>query len=485
MGRFGQQQLVFVIVGMMALVAGGFLFLLFRSPPAVGAGMRLMDYDAERTAGTLPSAPGSAPKVVEPVDIEGTLETFDGKPGRTETNWPHFRGTNHSNIVDSKVPLATAWPAGGPPKLWEIDLGEGYAAAAVWEGCVYVMDYDEEKKGDALRCFSFDDGKEIWRRFYKAPTKANHGVSRTIPAVTDDYIVTVGPRCHVLCADRKTGGFRWGIDLVADYGSEVPLWYTGQCPLIDGSTAVLAPGGKALMIGVDCDTGDVIWQTPNPKEWKMSHSSIIPMTLMGKKTYVYCAIGGVIGVSAEEEDRGTLLWETNAWTHSVTSPSPVAIDGRRIFLTVGYGGGSMMLGLKGEGDQIVAEPIYKLKRTTFGCEQQTPIYYRDHLFSILPKDALALQSQFVCMNTGGELVWSSGKTNRFGLGPFLVANDMFYLLDDDGELTLIRASLGGYELLAQSQVLNGHDAWGPMTLVDGKLIVRDSKKMICLDVSAP
>jgi outer membrane protein assembly factor BamB len=89
------------------------------------------------------------------------------------------------------------------------------------------------------------------------------------------------------------------------------------------------------------------------------------------------------------------------------------------------------------------------------------------------------------MNTGGELVWSSGKTNRFGLGPFLVANDMFYLLDDDGELTLIRASLGGYELLAQSQVLNGHDAWGPMTLVDGKLIVRDSKKMICLDVSAP
>ena len=47
-----------------------------------------------------------------------------------------------------------------------------------------------------------------------------------------------------------------------------------------------------------------------------------------------------------------------------------------------------------------------------------------------------------------------------------------------------RASLTGYEPLAEAQVLHGHDAWGPMALVDGKLILRDSLKMICLDVSA-
>jgi len=485
MDRFGQQQLLIAIVSMMSLMAGGFLFLLFKSPASVPAEKRLTDYAAERAAGTLPEELGSGKTtVVEKVDMKGEFASFDGKPGKSEMNWPNFRGADFNNIVKSKVPLAKSWPEGGPPKLWEIDLGEGYAGAAVWKGCVYIIDYDEEKDGDVLRAFSFDDGKEIWRRFYKAPTKANHGVSRTVPAVTEDYIVSLGPRCHTLCVSRETGDFRWGIDMVEEYGTKVPKWYAGQCPLIDGTTAVLAPGGKALMIGVDCKTGKVLWETPNPNGWKMSHSSIVPMTLLGKKTYVYTSLGGVIGVSAEEEDCGTLLWETNVWTNAGLWPSPVAIDDSRIFLTGGFGAGSMMLGLKEEGGQIVAEPIYELEPKTFSCEQQTPIFYKDHLFAILPKSGQSRRLQFACLNTEGEVVWASGN-DRFtqGLGPFLLANDLFYLLDDHGELIMAEASLSGYKVLAKSQVLHGHDAWGPMALVDGKLILRDSRKMICLDIS--
>ncbi|MCB1229834.1 MAG: PQQ-binding-like beta-propeller repeat protein [Verrucomicrobiae bacterium] len=486
MDRFGQQQLMAAFVGVVALIAGGFLFLLFKSPASVPSEMRVTDYAAEMAAGTLQkTSAATAPEPAEKVDLEGEFETFDGKPGHSEANWPNFRGADYSNIVNSAVPLADAWPESGPPQLWEVDLGEGYAGAVVWKGCVYVIDYDPAKEGDALRSFSIDDGKEIWRRFYHAPTKANHGMTRTVPAVNDDYIVSIGPRCHTLCVSRETGDFRWGIDMVADYGTEVPLWYTGQCPLLDGNTVVLAPGGKAFMIGVDCETGEVLWETPNPNGWKMSHSSIIPMTLLGKKTYVYMSVGGVVGVSAEEADRGTLLWETNEWTHSVISPSPIQIDDSRVFLTAGYGAGSMMIQLKEEGGKIVPQPVYQLDKTAFACEQQTPTFYQGHLFSILPKDAAALRGQFVCLDTDGKFVWASGKTNRFGLGPFLLANDRFYLLDDHGELTMCRASLKDYEIMAKAQVLHGHDAWGPMALVDGKLILRDSLKMICLDVSAP
>ncbi len=488
MERFGQQQLVMALIGMMSLVAGGFLFLLFKSPVPAPADSRLPDFAAERAAGTLRGGLGEKKpaKVVEKVDIEGEFTRFDGKPGETVEQWPYFRGADYSNIVDSKVALAKSWPDGGPPKLWEIELGEGYAGPAVWKGVFYISDYDEEKQGDALRAFSMDDGREIWRRFYRNPIKANHGYSRTVPAVNEDFVVSIGPACHVLCVSRETGDFRWGIDMVADYGAKVPLWYTGQCPLIDGNTAVLAPGGSALMMGVDMETGEVLWETPNPNAWKMSHSSIMPMTVMGKKTYVYAAIGGVVGVSAEDGDRGAVLWETNQWTHSVTSPSAVAIDDKRIFFTVGYGGGSMMLGLREESGKIVAEPIYELDKKVFACEQQTPIFFRDHLFSILPKDASAMRGQFVCMNPDGEVVWSSGKKNRYGLGPFLLANGMFYILDDHGELTLIKESLQGFEPLARAEVIpDGHDAWGPMVLVDGKLILRDSKRMVCLDVAEP
>ncbi|MHC4907904.1 MAG: outer membrane protein assembly factor BamB family protein, partial [Planctomycetota bacterium] len=103
-------------------------------------------------------------------------------------------------------------------------------------------------------------------------------MSRTVPAVNEKYIVTIGPKCHVTCLDRVTGEFKWMIDLVAEYGTTEPLWYAGQCPLIVDGKAIVAPAGPdVLMMAVDCETGEVVWKTPNPGGWKMTHCSIIPM----------------------------------------------------------------------------------------------------------------------------------------------------------------------------------------------------------------
>jgi len=38
-------------------------------------------------------------------------------------------------------------------------------------------------------------------------------MSRTIPAVTENYVVTIGPKCHVMCVDAESGEFKWAIDL--------------------------------------------------------------------------------------------------------------------------------------------------------------------------------------------------------------------------------------------------------------------------------
>jgi outer membrane protein assembly factor BamB len=305
-----------------------------------------------------------------------------------------------------------------------------------------------------------------------------------VPAVTDEFVVTLGPRCIAMCVRPESGDFLWGIDLVAEYGTEVPLWYTGQCPLIDDGVAVLAPGGRVLMMGVECATGEVVWQTPNPDRWNMSHSSVVPATLLGRRTYIYCAKEGTVGVSAEPADRGKVLWKTTAWAHSVTSPSPLPIDERRIFLTAGYGGGSMMLGLSEEAGEIAAAPLFEREKTVFSCEQHTPLLYRDRLFAVLPKDAGANRAQFACLDLEGNLVWTSGQTERFGLGPFLGAGDRIFILDDNGTLTLIRASIDRYEQLARARVLPGREAWAPMALVDGRLLARDFEEMVCLDLRA-
>ncbi len=479
-----ERQLSQVLIGLVAFVCGGFLFILLRTEPNVALDKRVTNMRDEMLAGHIGGG-SSASQAEENIKIGEHFETFDGKAGKTESSWPHFRGPDYSNISKDKVALADSWPDGGPPVLWKLDLSEGHSGAAIWKGKAYLMDFDIEREGDALRCFSMEDGKEIWRRWYKSPTKVHHGISRTVPAVTDKYIVTIGPKCHVMCVDTDTGDFRWGIGMVEDYGTLMPEWYTAQCPVIDNDVAVVAPCGKdVLMMGINCETGDVVWRAPNPDGWNMSHSSIIPMTLLGKKQYVYCSVNGVVGVGGEGDDLGKILWKTAAWAHGVTSPSPVKVDDDRVFLTVGYGGGSMMLKLKEEGGQIVPEPLFEVDKKTFSCEQQTPILYNDHLFSILPKDGGGMRNQFVCMNTDGKIVWSSGKSERFGFGPFLMADGKFFILNDNGEFSMIRASTTGYEKLGFCKPLTGRDAWAPMSIVDGKMILRDSETVICLDLRA-
>ncbi len=480
-----ERQLTSVLVGLMVATVGSVMAFWFKAAPTMKVEKRLTDFAAEQRAGTLriSSTNSPAPVAEDVVDIRGVFEKLDGRPGRSSASWPRFRGADGSNLSSSGPPLAERWGNKGPPLLWSAALSEGHSGPAVWNGCVYIMDYDEKREGDMLRCFSLDDGKEIWCRWYRAPTKRNHGVSRTVPAVTEQFIVTMGPRCHVMCVDRATGEFRWGIDLVVEHGTDVPLWYAGQCPLIEDGVAVLAPcGKKALLIGVDCATGKILWETPNTDHWKMSHSSIIPMTLLGRRMYVYGALGGAVGISAEGSDRGKVLWKSSEWIHSVLSPSAVEVDDRRVFLTAGYGGGSMMIGLMKEGETVRAETLFRLEKTVFSSEQHTPVLYRGCLFGILPKDAADLRAQFACLSPDGKLVWTSGKMERFGLGPFLFADEKVFILNDNGELTLIRASLRGYERLDRARVLQGRDAWAPMALVDGKLLLRDSEHLICLDV---
>ena len=414
------------------------------------------------------------------VDLSGTLETFDGTPSDLPGSWPRFRGADFDNIAKNAPKLADSWPASGPEIYWSVDLGEGHAAPAVLNGCVYLFDYDEEKRADALRCFSLADGKEIWRHSYGLPAKRNHGLSRTIPAVTEEYIVTVGPRCQVSCVDTKTGEFRWGIDLQQDYGTTEPLWFTGQCPLIVDGVAILAPAGPdALLMAVDCKTGEVVWQTPNPNGWKMSHSSVMPMTIHGEKMVVYAAVGGVVGVSLD----GRLLWEI-PWSASVVAPSPVLLSDNRIFITAGYGAGSLMFQVDKTADGYAARELAKNgPKEWLACEQQTPIFREGLLYGIMPKDGGALKQQFVCYHPDQpEPVWSSGRTHRFGLGPFLLADEKFYILDDDGTLTMLAYSKKGYEQLAQHKVLDGHDAWGPIALAGTRMLLRDSKTMICIEV---
>lgn len=415
---------------------------------------------------------------------EHFLRFTDTQPSPGE-RWPRFRGSYSDNILRSDIPLIDNFRGQSPEVLWSVELGEGHAGAAVFDGLVYVLDYDEDLRADMLRCFDLKTGEEIWRRWYDLLIRRNHGMSRTVPAVNENYILTIGPRGHVMCLDRASGDFLWGLDIEQEFESEIPLWYTGQCPIIDNDVAVIATGGKALMIGIDCASGEILWETPNPGNWKMSHSSVMPYEFGGRRMYVYSASGGVAGVAADGPDAGSILWETSEWNNPVVAASPVCMPDGKIFVTAGYGAGSMLLQLHEQQGGFRVEVLKSFRPGEgLSSEQQTPILAGGYMFGVLPKDARSLRNQLVCVRPEDptDIVWASGPTARFGLGPFILADGKFYLLDDDATLYIIRHSGTGYVEMDSVKLFDGHDAWAPLAIADGYMVLRDADRMICINL---
>lgn len=401
--------------------------------------------------------------------------------------WSGFRGKDRTNIVSHAIPIKLA--EGNFKELWTVETGEGHAAPAVWKGRVYMLDYNEQLSSDALRCFDLQTGAELWRRWYRVPMKRNHGFSRTIPAVTEDgKVMTIGPEGHVMCCNGETGDLLWTLDLKKRFSTEVPFWYAGQCPLIVGDELVVAPAGTdTLMVGLDVATGSVRWATSNEKKLKMSHSSVMPMTLGGKLTLVYAGIGGVCGVSAEGADKGKMLWFTNQWQPSVIAPSPLQLSSNQIFLVAGYGAGGALLQVDKAGNGWQAKVVDQYKADKgMSSEQQTPILYKGNVITILPKDGGGMRER-VCIYQPTDLhrtVWTSASDERFGLGPYLVIDGYLFALKEDGQLFVYE--IKGKEMRLrnrQNVIKDGADAWGPMAYADGMLLLRDAKTLKCFKIT--
>jgi outer membrane protein assembly factor BamB len=390
-------------------------------------------------------------------------------------DWPQFRGPDR-DAISKETGLLRQWPAGGPRVLWQKEVCEGYAGAAILGDRVFFEDYDKSQSQWLARCLSLSDGTEIWRVTEGKKIRPNHGITRAVPAVDEKHAFFLDPKCVFHCIDVNAGREVWRKDLVEEYGTTIPPWYAGQCPLIEGDRVVIAPGGTSLVAAFEKATGTPIWQTPNPQKLTMSHSSLMPAEIGGVKQYLYCTLSSVVGVAARD---GQLLWSF-PWKFNVAVPtSPVAIGDGRIFLTSCYEADTVMIRVSREGETFRAEKVFSIPSSQWNSEVHTPIHWKEHLFAVGKKQ----RGLWTCLDLDGRQVWTSEGKASFELGSYLLADGMFFVLEGKtGVLRLLRADPAGYTEVSSAHVLTGPDVWAPMALSNGQLVVRDMSKMLCLSV---
>jgi len=391
------------------------------------------------------------------------------------TDWPQFRGPDR-DAISKETGLMRSWPEGGPEVLWTANVGEGYSSPAIHDGRVYFNDYDKDAKEWLVRCLTLADGTEQWRFAYKKKIRPNHGITRTTPAVDGKYVISLDPKCILHGLDAATGKELWNKNLVREFHATIPPWYAGQSPLMEDDRVIVATGGDAILVAFDKATGNVIWKTPNPEGRAMAHASVMPAVIDGTKQYVYVTLEGAVGVDPAD---GKELWSF-PWKFNISVPvSPLPLSDGRIFLTSCYDADTVMIRVKKDGASYSVEKLFSFTSADWNSETHTPIFYKDHLFAVGKKK----RGLFTCLDLDGKQVWTSQGHASFGLGNYILADDMFFVLEGKtGTLRLIEANTTEYKELANASILSGPDVWAPMALSDGKLVLRDMAKMVCIDV---
>jgi outer membrane protein assembly factor BamB len=427
-------------------------------------------------------------------------------------DWPRLGGLAGAG-VSAETGLARGFLPEGPPVLWTVDVGEGFAGPAVSKGEVFLLDRVSQQQ-DVLRCFDLSTGKELWTLAYEAPGLLPHSGSRNVPTVDDQHVFTVGPFGHFHCIDRRSHRVVWSAHLVDDFkdpqldGSEaagtrdeklaraqVPMWGLTQAPLLYQGMVIVAPQTQTTgLVAYDQATGKIRWRSGYVGRNWYSHVSPYLTKLCGVDQVIMLAQPSdpekapsqapPAIISSIDPSDGRILWTARTpGPHKIPIAQPLRVGSDRLFITGGYTLGCLMLQVLHNADCWETKLLFHNKEVA--AHIHSPILYEDRIYVTSFKEQGAVRTGLVCLSTQGEPLWQTGPSLQFESGGFLIADGMAFVMQGKtGELCLLDLSPSGYKLLGRTKVLEakGANVWAPMALSDGKLLVRDQHQLKCLGV---
>ena len=406
-----------------------------------------------------------------------------------QADWPQYLGPDR-NAVAPATGLARSWPEGGPRILWSLPLGRGFGGASVHSGEVFVLDRIA-KQSDVLRCIDLETGTETWHYSYSAAGKHPYPGSRAVPTVDKGHVWTVGPFGHFHCINRKTHASVWTHQLLKAFEADEPRWGVSQSPLIYRDRVIVAPQGRQGGVAAfDKVTGALRWAS-RPLTGLPCYVSPIRVKIGG--------VDQIIAMSASDRDdkslcgemvafdpaNGDVLWSYQGFDTYVNIAPPAIIGDGRLFLTNASTGGhwdpiSVMLEVKRRGNGFVVEELYRTGAAA--GKMQAPIVHDGHLYF----NAVRKPKAMCCLSLDGKLMWDEAPD--FYLGAFILADGLLLIQDGkSGDLCLIDPSPEGYRELGRARLFPDvtGDPWAPLALSDGKLLIGDGKKMVCVDLEMP
>jgi outer membrane protein assembly factor BamB len=420
-------------------------------------------------------------------------------------DWPQFLGPDRDSTSPEKG-LLRSWPESGPEVLWTVALNRGYAGPVVKDGRVYLLDRNAGV-GDNLRAFDLSTGEELWNFAYEAPGSVMFPGSRSVPTVDGEYIYSVGHSGDLYAIHRVTGKPLWNKNVWKDFGGdELPIWGVTQCPLVYGDLLIVASQApEAGVVAYEKLTGAMKWKTPSlgyvgyvsPAVVKVDGDDHVVMVTPSTNPFRRSSpdenkMGTIVGI---EPLTGKILWEYDNWNCHISVAPAVDAGENRILVVGGYELGAKMIEVeKREDGSYGATELFTTEE--FGGHTKRPILYEGFFYAQYSTNSR--RDGLVCMGMDGTIQWKTRRSPDFNKGSMILADGLILATDGAKSLYLIEPDPSGFKPLASAELLGekGTESegiarrvggsiqnWAPIALSDGKLLIRDHSKMMCLKVA--
>jgi hypothetical protein len=149
---------------------------------------------------------------------------------------------------------------------------------------------------------------------------------------------------------------------------------------------------------------------------------------------------------------------------------------------------------KTDGDYGVTELF---KHNDFGDHTKPPILYNGYFYAQFSTNNK--REGLACMDMNGKVMWKTMRNPLFDKGSMILADGLILATDGRKALYLIEPDPSGFKPLASAEVLNeggisGNDPlasrvggatqnWAPLALSNGKLLIRDQSRLMCVKVA--
>lgn len=355
--------------------------------------------------------------------------------------WPWFLGPDRDGSFEAGI---GPWQGDRLPAAWAIPLGEGFSGPVVADGKVVL--FHRQGADHLVEMVRAEDGGGVWRcrlpTRYEDPLGRGDG-PRATPAIAGGKVFVTTPEAVLVAIDFVTGKKVWSVDLAAAYNPPKGFFGYGVSPLVHGGAVLLNVGGDgAGVVAFSIRDGAELWRASSQQA---SYASGILMRLGDRELAVFFTREGLLALDPEKGAQVHQMRWRSRQNASVNAASPVAIPGG-VFLTACYNTGAIALELR-EG---------ALRKVWSGDESlsshySTPVYFEGHLYGFHGRQEEGAELRCVESKTG-KVKWAMPGT---GCGWLMRSRDRLLVMQENGDLLLLKANPVRSEVEAKAKALNG------------------------------